>query len=187
MAKPNLFPIESLESNLRNRFPEASIQLDRPRKQSGIWYLDVKRSAHPVNIQWQQGEGFGVTSSTRLGYGEGTDEVYLDEEAAYGRVVSLLLSGTFTSPPEPVRLSELRKERGISQAELAELLNKQQGEVSKIERRKDVKLSTLRDYVRSIGGTLQVLARMPDGAVRAIELEDERSETPPTRSIAAGQ
>lgn len=124
-------------------------------------------------IQWQEGRGFGVSSSPAQAFGEGADEVYHDEEAAYGRVVSLLLSGTFTSPPEPVRLRELRKERGLSQAELAELLNKQQGEISKIERRHDVKLSTLRDYVRSVGGTLQVLARLPDGAIRAIELEDE--------------
>jgi DNA-binding XRE family transcriptional regulator len=187
MAKSNLLPIESLEGNLRKRFSEANIKLDRPKKRSGVWYLDVRQNAHPVVIQWQEGQGFGVSSSAKPGFGEGADEVYADEEAVYGRVVSLLLSGTFTSPPEPVRLSELRKERGISQAELAELLDKQQGEVSKIERRKDVKLSTLRDYVKSIGGTLQVLARLPGGVVRAIELDDERKETPRSSSVAAGQ
>ncbi len=187
MAKSNLLPIESLKRKLRKRFPEAIIELDQPRKRSGVWCLDVRRNAHPVIIQWQQSKGFGVSSSAAAAYGEGADEVYVDEEAAYGRVVSLLLSGTFTSPPERVRLSELRKERGISQAELAELLNKQQGEVSKIERRKDVKLSTLRDYVKSIGGTLQVLARLPGGVVRAIELDDERKETPRSSSVAAGQ
>jgi hypothetical protein len=125
MAKSNVLPIVSLEARLRNRFPEASVQLDWPRKRSGVWYLDVRRDAHPVMIQRQQGKGFGVTSSAAPAYGEGADEVYLDQEAAYGRVVYLLLSGTFTSPPEAVRLSELRKERGISQAELAVLLNKE--------------------------------------------------------------
>jgi DNA-binding XRE family transcriptional regulator len=187
MAKSNPLPIESLESKLRTRFPEASFELDRPKSRTGVWYLDVRRDTHPVIIQWQHGKGFGVSSSSELGYGEGPDEVYLEEEAAYGRVVSLLLSGTFTSSPEAVRLRELRKERGISQAELAELLRKQQGEVSKIERRKDVKLSTLRDYVRSVGGTLEILARMPGGVVRAIELDDEQDETPRSRSVAAGQ
>jgi DNA-binding transcriptional regulator YiaG len=187
MAKSKLLPIESLERQLRKRFPEASIQIDRPKNRSGIWYLDIKQEAHPVMIQWQEGKGFGVSSSSAPGYGEGADEAYQDEEATYGRAVSLLLSGTFTSPPEPVRLSELRKERGISQAELAEILNKQQGEVSKIERRNDVKLSTLRDYVKSIGGSLQVLARMPNGAVRAIEIEDEQSKAFRKRSISAGQ
>lgn len=188
MTKSNLsLPIESLESHLRERFPEASVQLDRPRKRSGVWYLDIRQNGHPVIIQWQEGKGFGVSSPAAPGYGEGADEEYPDEEATYGRVVSLLLSGTFTAPPEPVRLSELRKERGISQAELAELLNKQQGEVSKIERRKDVKLSTLRDYVKSIGGTLQVLARLPNGVVRVIEIEEEQNQASRKGSVVAGQ
>ncbi|MEX0818881.1 MAG: helix-turn-helix transcriptional regulator [Pirellulaceae bacterium] len=188
MAKSNVsLPIEFLECQLRERFPEASVQLDRPRKRSGVWYLDIRRNGHPIIIQWQQGKGFGVSSPAAPGYGEGADEEYPDEEATYGRAVSLLLSGTFTAPPEPVRLSELRKERGISQAELAELLNKQQGEVSKIERRNDVKLSTLRDYVKSIGGSLQVLARLPNGVVRVIEIEDEQNRASRKGSLAARQ
>lgn len=170
-------PIESLESHLRKRFPGANFNLDRPRKRTGIWYLDIRYGGHPVIIQWQENKGFGVSASAAPEYGEGADEAYPDEEATYGRVVSLLLSRTFTAPPEPVRLSELRKEQGISQVELAELLNKQQGEVSKIERRKDVKLSTLRDYVESIGGSLQILARLPNGVVRAIVIDDAPHET----------
>ena len=186
MGKSSLLPIESLEKQLRNRFPEATIKVDRPKNRSGIWYLDVNRGEHPVAIQWKEGAGFGVSSSPAHAYGEGADEVYPDEEATYGRAVSLFLSGAYTSPPETVRLSELRKERGISQAELAEILNKQQGEISKIERRQDVKLSTLRDYVMSVGGTLQVLARMPGGSVRAIEIEDEQKKAGRKKVLAAG-
>lgn len=172
MAKSTRLPIESLQRQLQQRFPDACIELDPPKKRSGIWYLDVRRNQHPVIIQWQEGKGFGVSSSGDQAYGEGADEVYPDEEATYGRIVSLLLSGGFTSPPERVRLSQLRKERGISQLELADILNKQQGEISKIEHRQDVKLSTLREYVASVGGTLQILARLPGGVVRAIEIEE---------------
>ena len=178
-------PIESLGSQLQERFPEASVQFDRPKNRSGVWYLDIKRNDHSVIIQWQKDKGFGISSPAAASYGEGADEEYTDEEATYGRAVSLLLSGAFTSPPEPVRLRELRKERGLSQAELAELLNKQQGEISKIERRNDVKLSTLRDYIKSIGGSLQVLARMPNGIVRIIEIEDEQSQASRKKSLAA--
>jgi len=153
------------------------MELDRPRRRSGVWYLGITRDGHSVIIQWQAEKGFGVSSAVEPAYGEGADEAYPNEEATYGRVVSLLLSGTHTSLPEPVRLSELRKERGISQAELAEILDKQQGEISKIERRQDVKLSTLRDYVSSVGGVLHVLARMPGGAVRSIEMEGKARPT----------
>jgi DNA-binding XRE family transcriptional regulator len=185
MGKTSLVAIESLEKLLRKRFPDATIELDRPRNRAGNWFLDVARGEHPVIIGWKDGAGFGVSSSPNHAYGENPDEVYPNEEAAYGRVVSLLLSGSFTSPPEPVRLKELRKARGLSQAELADILNKKQGEVSKIERRQDVKLSTLRDYVESVGGTLQVLARLPGGVVKSIEIEEQPTGAPPAKSQSA--
>src|SRR4051812_47371037 len=98
MPKSSLLPIESLERQLRRRFPQAAIKMDRPRNRSGHWYLDVSCGKHPVVIQWKQGAGFGVSSSSGHAYGEGADEVYPDEEATYGRAVSLLLSEVSTSP-----------------------------------------------------------------------------------------
>ena len=174
MEKTSQVPIEILEKQLRSRFPEARILLDRPRKRSGVWYLDVTHDGHPLIIQWQEGSGFGISSSPEHAYGDGADEVYRDDEAIYGRAISLLLSRTYTAPPEPVRLRELRQECGMSQAELAVILNKQQGEISKIERRQDVRVSTLRDYVQSMGGTLQIVASMPGGVVRRLEIEDAK-------------
>jgi DNA-binding XRE family transcriptional regulator len=168
MANAAKIDIETLAKQLRKRFPEASIALDRPKRSTGVWYLDVAREGHPVTVEWKANRGFGVSSSPAPGYGEGADEVYTDAEAAYGRVVSLLLSRMFTSPPEPVRLRELRKARGLSQAELAELLNKQQGEVSKIENRNDVLVSTLREVVESMGATLKISARFADGEERPL-------------------
>jgi hypothetical protein len=185
MVKTSLLPVESLVKQLCSRFPKAKIEVDRPRNRRGDWYLDVTYGDHSVVIQWKEGTGFGVSSSPTHAYGEGPDEVYQGDEATYGRVVSLLLSGGSTAPPEPVRLSELRKERGITQSELAGILNKPQGEISKIERRQDVKLSTLRDYVQSVGGTLQILARMPDGMVHAIEIVDEPKTTGQKKTLGA--
>lgn len=185
MAKTSLLPVELLAKQLGSRFTKAKIEIDRPRNRKGDWYLDVNYNNHSVVIQWKEGVGFGVSSSPVHAYGEGADEVYQDEEATYGRIVSLLLSGGSTAPPAPVRLSELRKERGITQSELAEILNKRQGEISKIERRQDVKLSTLRDYIKSVGGTLQVLARMPEGVV-AIEIEDEQKKSGRKKALVAG-
>jgi len=180
-----LSPIESLERQLRHRFESARIALDRPKQPSGTWYLDIKFNQHPVVVQWREGSAFGVSSSTSHSYGDGADEVYPNEEATYGRVVSLLLSRTFTSPPELLRLRELRKERGLSQAELALLLNRQQGEVSKIERRSDVLVSTLREVVQSMGAKLSIIARFPDGAERALEIGETSSAEKSRQSVSA--
>ncbi|MFM7843043.1 MAG: helix-turn-helix domain-containing protein [Planctomycetota bacterium] len=171
-------PIEKLGRTLKGRFPDAHVVLDRPRKASGAWFLDITLNQHAVIVQWQQGKEFGISSSPEKVYGEGADEVYKDEEAVYGRIVSLLLSQTFTSPPPAVSLKELRKENGLSQAEIAEILERQQGEISKIERRKDVLVSTLADYVRAVNGELQIIVRLSDGKTRRIQLEDAVETSP---------
>jgi hypothetical protein len=38
--------------------------------------------------------------------------------------------------------------------------------ISKLERRADMYISTLRDFVRAMGGDLEITARFPDGEVR---------------------
>ena len=62
---------------------------------------------------------------------------------------------------------------GVSQIELAERLSIQQGAVSRLERRSDIKISTIRDFVKSLGGDLKLMATFPDGAVKIVDLEDE--------------
>jgi transcriptional regulator with XRE-family HTH domain len=62
-------------------------------------------------------------------------------------------------------LHELRKTRTVSQQELASRLAVGQPAVAKLERRGDMYVSNLRRYVEALGGTLEIAARFPDGAV----------------------
>jgi DNA-binding Xre family transcriptional regulator len=64
-------------------------------------------------------------------------------------------------------LDELRKERKITQKEMAEVMQMAQGEISKFEKRSEVKLGTLRSYVQALGGNLEVRAVFVD---RNVEL-----------------
>ncbi len=66
---------------------------------------------------------------------------------------------------ELMTLHELRRERRMKQTDLARGLNSTQGEVSKIEARTDMKISTLNDYVKALGGSLQVRAVFPEKTV----------------------
>jgi DNA-binding XRE family transcriptional regulator len=182
MANKAIHPMERLAHDLKKRFPDASLSLDRPRRASAQWLLDIAHEGHSAIVQWQAEKGFGISAAPDHGYGEGPDEVYMLEEAAYGRLVSLLLSKNFTAPPQAVSLRELRKERGWSQAELAAILDKQQGEISKIERRKDLHVSTLADYAQSMNGVLEMIVRFEDGTVRRVELEDGEEDTPRSAS-----
>lgn len=69
-------------------------------------------------------------------------------------------------------LQELRQARELSQNTLARLLGVTQPEISKIEKRTDMYLSTIRDYIEAMGGTLEVLASFPEGKVRISQFEE---------------
>ena len=62
-------------------------------------------------------------------------------------------------------LDKLRKARSLTQTAVAQRLNVDQGSVSKLESRTDMYLSTLREYVEALGGTLELRADFPDGSI----------------------
>jgi DNA-binding XRE family transcriptional regulator len=62
-------------------------------------------------------------------------------------------------------LEELRSTREMTQVNLAKVLGVQQSSISKMEKRTDMYLSTLRSYVEAMGGRLELRAVFQDGAV----------------------
>lgn len=73
-------------------------------------------------------------------------------------------------------LSALRALRGLTQEELAARLGVAQSNVSRLERRADMRVSTLRDVVEKLGGELQLVAAFPEGAVRIRPPEPRAAE-----------
>jgi len=65
---------------------------------------------------------------------------------------------------EEMSLRELRKARERSQQAVGEILAINQAAVSKIERRTDMYVSTLRSFIEAMGGELEIIARFPDRA-----------------------
>lgn len=59
-------------------------------------------------------------------------------------------------------LQELRKALDLTQEEVASSLKIHQVNVSKMEKRSDIKLSTLREYVAALGGNLRLVVDFPD-------------------------
>jgi Helix-turn-helix domain len=70
---------------------------------------------------------------------------------------------------EEYALRDIRKARHVTQEQVAERLGGKQVYISRLEKRSDVKLSTLRDYVRAIGGDLQLMVTFPEGQTMAIK------------------
>ena len=63
---------------------------------------------------------------------------------------------------EEISLRDLRKARECTQAEVAEKLGINQENVSRIEKRADLLISTLSGYVEAMGGKLSLVAEFPD-------------------------
>ncbi|MHB9027519.1 MAG: XRE family transcriptional regulator [Candidatus Latescibacterota bacterium] len=69
-------------------------------------------------------------------------------------------------------LSELRQARKLSQEKIAASLKVKQAAVSKLERRTDMYISTLRSFVKAMGGDLEITAHFPEGSVKINQFED---------------
>src|SRR3984957_14130283 len=74
---------------------------------------------------------------------------------------------------EEMPLHRLRNARELTQENLAHVLGLKQGDISKMERRTDMYVSTLASYVKAMGGTLEIRAVFPDGgAVKITQFEE---------------
>ena len=173
--------IQRLTDLVQSRIPDSKIEVDAPSRPSGNWFIDVNARGQSLVVEFRPKLGFGISSAPADGYGEGADEFYPEEEEAVARIVALIGSRMRTKPQRVHLLQELRERRKISQVALAAKLDVRQPTVSKIERREDVALSTLRRYVEALGGELHVVAEFSDGNLE-IGFDDER---PSRRARAA--
>ena len=84
----------------------------------------------------------------------------------------LLTGGVKTGDDREMALQELRQARKLTQEALAEALGSKQALVSKLERRTDWYVSSLRRFVEALGWELEIVARFPDGGVRIRQFEE---------------
>ena len=79
---------------------------------------------------------------------------------------------------EALTLRDLRQAQHLTQERLAELLGVEQENVSRIERRADLLLSTLASYVAAMGGKLRLIAEFPNRKPVAVALGDLSDSAP---------
>jgi DNA-binding XRE family transcriptional regulator len=76
---------------------------------------------------------------------------------------------------DALALAAAREDRAITQQEVARILGVTQANVSRIERESDIYLSTLRKYVKALGGQLEIAAVFPEKTVTLALLGEEKS------------
>jgi transcriptional regulator with XRE-family HTH domain len=88
---------------------------------------------------------------------------------------------------EEMSLRDLRKARKLTQARVAKTLGITQDSISRLEKRSDLLLSTLRKTVKAMGGDVRIVAQFPDRApVLLSDLsQDDRSRKASRRRARA--
>ncbi|MGA7091333.1 MAG: XRE family transcriptional regulator [Candidatus Acidiferrales bacterium] len=81
---------------------------------------------------------------------------------------------------EEMSLRYLRKARKLTQARVAKTLGITQDSVSRLEKRSDLLLSTLRKTVKAMGGEVRIVAEFPDRA--PVLLSELTEDDPPRKS-----
>ena len=82
---------------------------------------------------------------------------------------------------EEMTLREVRKARKLTQQKIAKSLRIGQEGVSKIEKRSDLLISTLRGYVEAMGGHLSLVAEFPNR--EPVILSGIADEAPASKSV----
>jgi DNA-binding XRE family transcriptional regulator len=80
---------------------------------------------------------------------------------------------------EEMTLRELRRARKLTQVRMAKALGITQDSVSRLEKRSDLLLSTLRKAVKAMGGNLSLIAEFPDRA--PVVLSGIAEDNPPLK------
>ena len=78
-----------------------------------------------------------------------------------------------------MKLPELRRARAMTQATISGILGIAQGDVSKLERRADAYVQTVRRYVEALGGHLRIVAEFPDSDPVEIQGFGDLAPRPP--------
>src|SRR3981081_2748540 len=89
---------------------------------------------------------------------------------------------------EEMSLRDLRKARKLTQTRVAKALGITQDSVSRLEKRSDLLLSTLRKTIKAMGGNVRIVAQFPDCApVVLSQLSEEHPRRKSSRKYAGDQ
>ncbi len=90
------------------------------------------------------------------------DEVIASLPKSRQKAIAVRGAALLAKVEQRMTLGELRKGRKISQAKIAEALGIGQMQISRLEQRKDPRLSTMQRTVAAMGGRLTMIATFPD-------------------------
>lgn len=131
--------------------PEAAISLDESETSTGSSWLDIRFKNQLITIECRPSLGFGFYSSSDNSFGLGPDEIYRNEDSLFRRITMFLFERKYN-----IKLKELRELLDITQGDLSTSSGQKQPSISKLENRNDMQLSSIENFVKALGGSLEI-------------------------------
>lgn len=142
-------------TNIQNRIatisPEASTALDLSETKLGSSWLDIRTKNHSLSIEHRPSLGYGLHLQPNDSFGSGPSEIYRDIKSLLKRISMLLNEERLE-----IKLKEIRELLGKTQEDLLALSGKRQPAISKLESRADMRLSSLINFIKALGGSLEI-------------------------------
>lgn len=154
-------PVTIFSSLLEAILPKVQVEVDHPRDANGEWWIDVECDDFRSSIAWRPNQGFGIFTSAPS-FAERPDEIYQPAGLAAKRMSQLADQWRNTGASDALWLHDLRQLCDTPQTVLAEMMSKSQAAISKLERREDIRLSSLSRYLEAMGGRLEMRAVFDD-------------------------
>lgn len=153
--------LRKFADTVEHAIADAKVELDAPAEAAGNWFIDVGSGRRRVSLEFRPGSGFAIFSKSAE-FGEGPMEIYRTPDRAARRVIQLL---TASKPKGAINLKNLRDLYELTQEDLAKKIGIKQAAISRFESRREVKLGTLSEAVKAIGGRLEIRARFKDADI----------------------
>jgi len=152
----------------------AHYEIDAPSDPAGEWFVDLAIGDFETVVGFRPNAGFGIHTSEAL-YGSRPDEVFGDAHRTAIRLGQLAVQHAAGRGLRSPGLRDLRNLLEMQQASVAAAYGGDQAAISRLEARNDHKLSTIADYVRALGGKLELRVRF-DGFEAPIHIGRDAPE-----------
>lgn len=158
---------------LQAQFPTIEFNLDAAETADGSSWINIQGDT--IAIEHRPSHGMGLFLSADDGYGSRPDEVYRDANLLIRRLTQLLPAVAMVDSEaahllahvgkplahttrKQITLKGIREILGVTQAEVAKALGKQQSAISRLEQRDDVLISTLVALIHGLDGEIEIKA-----------------------------
>lgn len=150
---------------LKTAFRNALIEVDAAETPSGESFITISIGNFQTEVSYRKEAGLGLFHSPAT-FGQRPDEIFRSAEKAARRIGQLHHSFEQSGVVKPLGLTQIRQLVGATQGEIAAALSIRQPSVQRAEKRENVQLETLANYVHALGGRLEMSVVFPDMEAR---------------------